>query len=78
MVNPLSFIIEKIKNKDTEFENIFVALDDKDRIISIADNIESVKLDCITFNKNRNKYNAKIYKIEDIDLMRIIKKILDT
>ncbi|HEY4696140.1 MAG TPA: hypothetical protein VIH13_04550 [Candidatus Hydromicrobium sp.] len=38
MTNPLSNIIRKIKSKDKELEDLYVVLDDKDRIISVANN----------------------------------------
>lgn len=71
--------MQKIKNV-FKVENIidkYIAIDDKDRIIYLADNIDELLKAVAYFKSIEEQYSVKIYQLLHPDLKRILKDLLD-
>ena len=77
MNNPFSTIIKKIKPKDKELEDLYIVLDDKDRIISVANSLENAENDFHKFNRYKNLFDVRVYKLFDLELIKEIKRYLN-
>lgn len=77
MTNPFSNIIKKIKPKDKEFEDLYVVLDYKDSIISVAKSLENAENDFHRFNIYKNLFDVRVYKLFDLEVIEEIKRYLN-
>ena len=60
-----------------KYENMWVALDYKDRLISIGKELDDVIKDCQIRKDTEDRLGFKIYNLPNRDLVRAIKYLLD-
>lgn len=69
--------MSKIKNPLQSYINKWVALDDKDRLVSFARNRKEMLEDIEIYNNYIDNFKVRVYKLFDKDELNIIKGMLN-
>jgi len=76
-MNLFKLIIEKIKSKNKDLEGIYVALDNRDKIIGFDKDLNKLQFYIGTYNEE--KYlggRTRLFKLDKINIRKRIKRIL--